>query len=169
MARFLISILLFSTFATSAFARDLNKLYGKDKFQIGTQKFTAFVADDEAKREQGLMFINKIPDDVGMLFVFENQQPLGFWMKNTLIPLAIGFFDNQGILVDVQEMKVANSIMDMNPPSYQSQVPARFALEMNAGWFTRHNIKKGARLTLDGKPASPGLAKLLSLNKNSGH
>lgn len=157
MAGFLKAILVFLTaqsMGVFAHARDLDQLYAKAKFQLGSAKFTAYIADDDQKRAQGLMFIEKMSEDVGMLFVFETQQPLGFWMKNTLIPLSIGFFDKDGVLIDVQEMKVAESLISNEVPSYQSKKPALYALEMNRGWFARHKIKEGIQLEILSKAPS---------------
>lgn len=153
-------------FSQNTFARDLDKLFQKVQFKIGVEKFSAFIADSDEGRAQGLMFIEKMPDNAGMLFVFEEERPLGFWMKNTLIPLSIGFFDKKAVLTDVQEMKVAGSIMELSPPSYQSKGPALFALEMNAGWFLRHKIKPGARLVRLEKSASQALNEKLPLPKS---
>lgn len=151
MARFLVALALLSQFVS---ARDLDKLYEKAQFKVGNKKFFAYVADDEQKRAQGLMFIEKLPEDTGMLFIFEAEQSLGFWMKNTLIPLNIGFFDAKGILVDQQEMKPAESLMSLDIPTYRSLKPGSFALEMNKGWFTKNGIKNGAKLTLISKSKS---------------
>lgn len=149
MARVLILLsTLLVSFALSAQTRDLNKLYELAKFKIGKTELSAYVADDDQRRAQGLMFIEKLPADTGMLFVFERQEFLGFWMKNTLIPLAIGYFDKDGVLVDVQEMSVADSLMQASPPTYQSKSPALFALEMTKGWFDKKGIKPGSRLEL---------------------
>ena len=141
-------------------AQDLTKLE-KATMQIGSAKFQAYVADDENKRSTGLMYIKKIPENEGMLFVFEQLQPLNFWMKNTLIPLDIGFFDGRGVLIDVQAMKIAGSLMEADPPSYQSRGPALFALEMNVGWFARHKIKTGAALHLVSRSRSALLLRQL--------
>lgn len=150
MARLLILLAL----SFSAHARDLDKLYEKAQFKLGAVKFTAYVADDEQKRAQGLMFIEKLPADTGMLFVFEREQALNFWMKNTLIPLSIGFFSKSGRLVDIQEMKPASSLMSLDVPTYKSRAKAVFALEMNTGWFAKHKIKNGAQLILSSKTSS---------------
>lgn len=150
MARFLSLLILISqlTGCAHASARDLEKLYEKAKFRLGKKEFTAYLADDDQKRSQGLMFIDKLPADTGMLFIFEEERTQGFWMKNTLIPLNIGFFDANGILTEAQEMKVAESLVSKNIPSYQSKGPALFALEMNSKWFEKHKIKIGTRLEL---------------------
>jgi uncharacterized protein len=168
MARVLIVLLALVSACTNAETRNLDKLYEKAKFKVGGKAITAYVADDDSRRSQGLMFIEKLPADTGMLFVFENEQHLGFWMKNTLIPLAIGFFDAKGVLVDIQEMKVAATIMDATPPSYQSKSPALYALEMNAGWFSKNGIKTGSRLELVSTVKSDLLKAKLSAAKKSG-
>jgi uncharacterized membrane protein (UPF0127 family) len=157
MARLL--IILFFTFAAQA--RDLDKIYDKARFRLGKTEFTAYIADDDQKRAQGLMFVEKMKDDVGMLFIFEEERVQGFWMKNTLIPLNIGFFDEKGKLVDAQEMKVAESLVSKEIPSYQSASPALFALEMNTKWFEKHKIKIGTRLELVSKTKSKLLSEKL--------
>lgn len=144
-----------------AFARDLDKLFSKTDFKLGSNKFTAYVADDEAKRERGLMFVENMAENVGMLFIFEEQRPLGFWMKNTLIPLQIGFLDRKGKVVDIQEMTPAKSSMAREVPTYHSKADAQFALEMNTGWFTRHKVKIGDTLRLTGKADSKLLQRTL--------
>ena len=103
-----------------------------------------------------------------MLFVFENERQLGFWMKNTLIPLSDRIFRRRRALVDVQEMVPAASLMDQMPPSYQSRVPAMYALEMNKGWFNKNGLKNGAHLQLVGTTVSALLrAKLSSTGPSS--
>lgn len=163
MARILVVLLLLA--GTRALAGNLDKDFKKTTLQVGKQKITAYIADDTAKRERGLMFVEKLPANTGMLFVFEHIQPLGFWMKNTLIPLAIGFFDDKGVLIDVQEMKVAESLMDREPPTYQSRGPGLFALEMPQGWFKKAGIRVGAKLKTVGALPSPLLQKLLPPGK----
>ena len=115
------------------------------------------IADTEERREHGLMFVKKLGANEGMLFVFDEEHVLNFWMKNTLIPLSIGFFDQQGKLIDVKEMKPAPSLMDKNPPNYRSNGPALMALEMPEGWFTKNHVEVGARIAL----ASPTKSALL--------
>jgi uncharacterized membrane protein (UPF0127 family) len=152
--------------AAGAVTRDLAKLYEKDKFMVGSQKIEAFVADDESRRAQGLMYIPSLPDGVGMVFVFDELQPLNFWMKNTIMDLSIGYFDAHGVLINVLEMK-ATSVMDINPPTYPSAGPGVFALEMNANWFARHAIKPGAKLRLSGKTGSQLLRRQLKAADSS--
>jgi uncharacterized membrane protein (UPF0127 family) len=139
--------------ALGVHARNLDQLYEKAQFKLGAAKFTAYIADDEQKRAQGLMYIEKLPENTGMLFVFEQEQPLNFWMKNTLIPLSIGFFSGKGKLVDQQEMR-PGSVMSLDVPTYKSRKDGLFALEMNADWFEEHKVKMGAQLELISKPKS---------------
>ena len=115
------------------------------------------------------MNVKSLPEDKGMLFIFEHEHSLGFWMKNTLIPLSIGFFDAKQRLIDIQEMKPASSLMEREVPTYQSSGPALYALEMNEGWFKKHKIKVGARLQLVSKSPSSLLSKQLSLGKENSH
>lgn len=97
------------------------------------------VADNDEKREQGLMNRKTLHDDEGMIFIFDQAEPQGFWMKNTLIPLSIGFFDSKGKLFQVIDMEPASSI-DLDPKIYKSSKPAKFALEEPQGWFKKKKI-----------------------------
>jgi uncharacterized membrane protein (UPF0127 family) len=71
-----------------------------------------------------------------------------------LIPLSIGFFTDKGVLIDIQEMKPAESLMDSQPPAYESKGSAILALEMSSGWFKKNGIKPGARISLVGATKS---------------
>ncbi len=79
-----------------------------------------------------------------MLFVYERPQQLSFWMRNTVIPLDIGFFDPGGRLLEVRQME----------PHDETPVPSRssnvqYALEMNQGWFASSGVEHGARLDME--------------------
>lgn len=93
--------------------------------------------DDE--RQRGLMFRESLPHDQGMLFVFPTAEIQSFWMRNTFIPLDIAFISSAGIIVDIQHMKPVDESM-----LYTSRAPALYALEVTAGWFTKHGIETGA-------------------------
>lgn len=152
-------ILLSLLFSTSVYAKELS--FEKVELKINNVKINAQIADTEEKREHGLMFVKSLPPNSGMLFVFEDEQPRSFWMKNTLIPLSIGFFNSQGVLVDEQEMKPTESLMDRRPPIYPSAAPAALALEMNAQWFKKNHIKLGSKLILVGVAKSALLKQML--------
>ena len=114
--------------------------FSKTKMILGPVTIRVEVADTDEKREQGLMWRKKLKDDSGMIFVFDQEEPQGFWMKNTLIPLSIGFFDKKGKLFQVIDMEPA-SVVETNPKVYNSSHPAKFALEEPKGWFQRKKVK----------------------------
>ena len=100
----------------------------------------AEIASTFAERQNGFMFRQNIPDGTGMLFIFEEEQVLNFWMKNTPHPLSIAYIDSSGRIRD---------IFDMTPFSLQninSTVSVRYALEVPQGWFKKNGIKKGDKL-----------------------
>jgi uncharacterized protein len=102
------------------------------------------IADDASERARGLMHRTALAENRGMLFVFPDEEVLSFWMKNTLIPLSVAFIDSEGRIVDIQDMKP----LDDEPPSYVSSEPARYALEVNQGFFEEHGVKVGDRAEL---------------------
>jgi uncharacterized membrane protein (UPF0127 family) len=102
------------------------------------------IADDDFERARGLMYRTALAEDRGMLFVFDEEQQLSFWMRNTLIPLSIAFMDSKGRIVDIQDMKP----LDDDPPHYVSAEPARYALEVNQGFFEERGVKVGDRADL---------------------
>jgi uncharacterized protein len=114
--------------------------------ELADQRFSVEVAADDASRTRGLMFRDEMPADRGMLFVFEHEQPLAFWMKNTRIPLDILYFDSNRRLVSVAA--------DTPPcvtaycPSYESERPARYVLELNAGIAGELGVKVGEVLRI---------------------
>lgn len=103
------------------------------------------IADTEPEREKGLMFRYSLPADNGMLFVFNNERKLSFWMKNTFIPLDIAYISAEGIINEIYRMEPLDySII------YPSNKPAKYALEVNAGWFKKNGIKPGMKLDFNG-------------------
>lgn len=116
--------------------------FRKEKILLGENKITIEVADSDPKRQYGLMNRKFLPENQGMLFVFTEEKPLSFWMKDTLISLDIGFFDKNKKLIDIQSM-VPASELELRPKLYQSKSPAQYALEMPMNWFGRHKIKVG--------------------------
>lgn len=99
------------------------------------------VVDRPETRQTGLMFRKSMPEDQGMLFVFEEPQELDFWMRNTYLPLDIAFVSSDGTILNIEAMEP----MDEGP-RYRSRGPARFAIEANRGWFARRGIAPGHRV-----------------------
>jgi len=111
------------------------------KIQVGAYPVSAEVAQTPDQRALGLMFRFSLPADHGMLFVFPEPQPLGFWMRNTYIPLSIAYIDADGRIVNVADMAPRDE--SSNP----SNGPALYALEMRKGWFAEKGLGPGARVT----------------------
>lgn len=120
--------------------------FSKKKIKVNGMTVEAEIADNDELRQHGLMFRKELKDGKGMLFIFESERTLAFWMKNTFIPLSIGYFNAQKKLVDIQNMKPVESTMVENPPAYPSSKPAQFALEVPLNWFAKNKIKLGAKL-----------------------
>lgn len=104
------------------------------------------IANTPSTRSVGLMHRTQLGSDEGMLFVFPRPDFLSFWMKNTLIPLSIGYFSEDMRLIETFDMK-PNQTKEV----YNSSKPALYALEVNQGWFSKNKIGKDAILTLEKK------------------
>jgi len=104
-------------------------------YRIDTQ-----VALSPQERETGLMFRKEMPQQEGMLFVFEQPATQCFWMKNTLLPLTAAFVADDGTIVNLADMK------PQTEDSHCSAKPVRYVLEMNQGWFAKRGFKAGTRL-----------------------
>lgn len=119
--------------------------FEKKRISIGSKVLQVEVADTHKKITRGLMFRHeKLKGHQGMLFVFKDEQMRSFWMKNTFIPLSIGFFNKEKKLVSIRKMKPVKSEME-KPFSYRSGKPAKYALEVDQGWFERNKIKLGTK------------------------
>ena len=105
--------------------------------------FRLEIARTRDERIRGLMNRESLPADAAMLFVFESESPLAFWMKNTLIPLDILYVDSAGIVVDIQTMLPEPGVADSDLRRYSSTGPARYAVEMNAGLAEMYDFDVG--------------------------
>lgn len=114
---------------------------------INGHHVTAEVAATTASRTTGLMRRFSLRPDYGMLFVFDEPQPLAFWMKNTYIPLSIAFIAGDGRILNIEDMAPQTEM------THDSHGPAMYALEMKKGWFAQFGIKAGDRV--DGLDKSP--------------
>lgn len=116
------------------------------KIKVGRQPLNVEIAQKPEQLQKGLMFRKELKDGFGMLFIFDRESPQNFWMKNTFIPLSIGFFDSKKVLVDIQDMQAVTSELDQRPPSYTSRKPAQYALEVPQGWFKKNKVDLGSKL-----------------------
>jgi uncharacterized protein len=103
------------------------------------------IAATDTERERGLMGRTALAEDAGMLFVFDREQQLSFWMKDTLIPLSIAYINESGRIVDIQDMQP----LDETP--HPSTEPAKYALEVNQDFFNEHGIEVGNKVSLPGE------------------
>lgn len=106
----------------------------------GFHRIEAEVAANNAARMQGLMQRKSMPVQRGMLFVFERDAQHCMWMKNTYLPLSVAFLDAQGRILNIEDMQPHSE------DNHCAAQPARFALEMNVGWFAQRGIKRGDRI-----------------------
>jgi len=111
--------------------------------------FAVEVAQDNQSRAMGLMFRESMDDDAGMLFIFPQPQPLAFWMKNTLIPLDILYFDQNRQLINISERTPPCKNTTTRCPNYPSEKPAKYVLEINAGLSEKYGFKAGDELVIE--------------------
>mgnify|MGYP004528172191 CR=1 FL=1 len=107
----------------------------------GKQSFSIEVADDGTERERGLMFRKDMPDDRGMLFVFDASRPVGFWMKNTPMPLDMVFIRVDGTVASIQQAEPFSEAVVSTP------TPIRFVLELKEGTAVKRGLREGDRLS----------------------
>jgi uncharacterized membrane protein (UPF0127 family) len=134
MKKLLASSTLFLICAAGAQAQ---QAFPVTRLTVGMHVIKAEVAANNPERQQGLMFREKMDSNAGMVFVFDQPSKQCMWMKNTLLPLSVAFLDDKGIVINVEDM--APQTLE----SHCSANPAKYALEMNLGWFKQRNIKPG--------------------------
>ena len=127
--------------AAAALAQEPQTSLPRVTIGAGMHQIDAQVAASNDERMTGLMYRKEMPQQEGMLFVFEYPSQQCFWMKNTLLPLSVAFVADDGTIVNIDEM--APQTLD----SHCSAKPVRYVLEMNKGWFARKGIKAGTKLT----------------------
>lgn len=114
--------------------------------ELQGQRYSIEIADSDASRARGLMERTQMDADHGMLFVFEDDAPRAFWMKNTKIPLDMMFFDADRRLVSVQH-DVPPCLADPCP-AYPGGAPARYVLELNAGQARKIGLTSGDEMQI---------------------
>lgn len=106
----------------------------------GFHRIEAEVAADQQNRMTGLMNRKAMPPQRGMLFVFPEKNTHCMWMRNTFLPLSVAFLDEEGRIINIEDMQ------PQTEDNHCAKVPARYALEMNLGWFSQRGIKPGTKL-----------------------
>ncbi|MCX7679420.1 MAG: DUF192 domain-containing protein [Spirochaetes bacterium] len=103
------------------------------------------IADTEFRRRKGLMFRKNLPTNRGMLFIFDVDHHPSFWMKNTYLPLSVAFVDRSGVIREIRDMDPLDE-----KTIHSSRWPVRYAIEVNRGWFSAHNISPGCKVFFNG-------------------
>ena len=128
-------------FCATAFAQNTPQTQlQRITLSAGIHQIDAQVALTPDQLQTGLMYRTQMPQNEGMIFVFQNASKQCFWMKNTLLPLTAAFVADDGTIVNLEDMKPQSTA------SHCSLKPVRFVLEMNQGWFAKKGIKAGAKL-----------------------
>ncbi len=136
-----------ATVGGHAWAQDGPQKLPSIKLSAGMHLLQVEVAQTPREHSVGLMFRKSMPTNDGMLFIFERPGQQCFWMKNTLLPLAVAFIADDGRIVNIDAMK------PQTLDGHCSTTEVRYVLEMNDGWFAKHGIKPGMKL--QGGPFKP--------------
>jgi uncharacterized membrane protein (UPF0127 family) len=136
-----LAVLLFALGSTLSCSSGLEE---RIEVEIGGESFSVEVARTEEQKRVGLMNRESIGDREGMIFVYESDQHLSFWMKNTTIPLTLAFLSKDGTILQIEELK------PLSLRSVMSDRAARFALELPAGVLEELGVEAGDRVQLPG-------------------
>jgi uncharacterized membrane protein (UPF0127 family) len=129
-------LLALALFSLPAYAQDMPVV----QLNAGMHLIRAEVAAEFGTRMRGLMYRASMAQNAGMLFIFDESTQHCMWMKNTLIPLSVAFIDDKGAITNIEDME------PQTEDSHCAGRPARYALEMNRGWFAARGIKPGSRI-----------------------
>ncbi|MFM2445657.1 MAG: hypothetical protein RI936_104 [Pseudomonadota bacterium] len=110
------------------------------QLQLGMHLVKAEVAATDPHRTRGLMFRESMPANQGMVFLFDAKTRQCMWMRNTLIPLSVAFIDDDGSIVNIEDMQPHTD------NAHCSSRPVRYALEMNKGWFAQRALGPGSKV-----------------------
>lgn len=113
---------------------------GMLELSAGMYRIQAEVAHTDPLRQRGLMQRKDMPEQQGMLFVFPVRAQHCMWMRNTLLPLAVAFLDDEGRIINVEEMA------PQTETNHCAKSPARYALEMNRNWFKQRGLGAGVQI-----------------------
>lgn len=137
MNKHFVSLLFALTLSATAGAQNVMPVM---ELTAGFHRIEAEVAANDQNRQVGLMNRKAMPTQRGMLFVFSQENTHCMWMRNTLLPLSVAFVDAEGKIINIEDMQ------PQTEDNHCARRPARYALEMNLGWFAQRGIKPGVRL-----------------------
>ena len=121
-------------------------VFQMSSIHLGDKILQVEIANTAKTRALGLTGRKELLPDRGMLFIFDQEQTASFWMKDTLIPLSIGFFDKDQRLIETLEMSVLSGDSKV-PPVYLSSPLTCYALEMPQNWFQKNRIVRGMKFS----------------------
>lgn len=104
------------------------------------------VADNETERKNGLMNRTELGEHEGMLFIFPKEGQRAFWMKNTYIPLDMIFLNSEKEILNIKTARPQPNTSDDNLDSYRSEGPAKYVIEVNAGFADNYSVEKGDKV-----------------------
>lgn len=121
-----------------------------------TIPLTLQLAVSGEQRTMGLMERRRLAENAGMLFVYDSTQPpnAGFWMYRTRIPLDIAFLDSAGVIRAIRTMVPCETTIPEGCPTYTPDVPYRYALEVNAGFFQSRGVRESDALLIQDLPST---------------
>ena len=125
----------------SAPAREPQPPLPQVSLRVGSTSLQVEVADENHERVAGLMYRTDLADGRGMLFVFPVPQPMGFWMRNTTIPLSIAYINAAGVIREIHDLQPLHEVSIES--TFRDLV---YALEVPQGWFSRHKILPGDKI-----------------------
>ena len=117
--------------------------------KLGGNSFLLMLARSDLEKAKGLMFRRYLPPNHGMIFVYENEQFMSYWMKNTMISLDLVLISEDLIVIEyILDMKAGFGYPDSELEHYRSRKKAKYAIELNAGTVNSLNIKVGDKLEI---------------------
>lgn len=139
-AIFIIGLIVFTS-GNNSERQEVTVLTEEDSVNVSVE-----IADSKSEREQGLMYRRKLALGEGMLFVFEEEAPRSFWMKNTYIPLDIVFLDSDGRVLNVEEAYPEPDVSEEELEHYTSDGDAQFVLELNSTFSEKYGVNTNDRV-----------------------
>ena len=133
----LLFLILLSSSAQTSIDKQCSSIY------IEKENLCVELAISKREKSKGLMYRKDLSDSDGMLFIWKNADKRCMWMKNTFIPLDLGFFREDMTLIEVR------SLSPRSLTSVCSSEPAKYAIELPKGWFSSNNIKNNSKLALN--------------------
>ena len=133
----LLFFILLSSSAQTSIDKQCSSIY------IEKENLCVELAISKREKSKGLMYRKDLSDSDGMLFIWKNADKRCIWMKNTYIPLDLGFFREDMTLIEVR------SLSPRSLTSVCSSEPAKYAIELPKGWFSSNNIKNNSKLALN--------------------